>query len=201
MSEQNVDTTQRQIQEQKVKFHGGTGHWIGEVMKWGFLFFLVVVLVMVGIWVFGGENGQYTDLVVCFVVAAIALYFIYHLGQQQKYKTYRAMLDSHFHDVSPFLSIGDRATEGYIPYFIPQGDTVVEAVKDEPLRETLPMNAAPIRTLSQEREKVIQDYYEDGKTMQQIVDAMKHSSVFDAPSMHDVRKALGKTGKEKKEGE
>jgi hypothetical protein len=203
---ENVNSTQRQIQEQKTTVHGTThAHWIGECVKYGFFLALVIIGILLFLWVFGGDNGHYTVLGVLFVGSVIALYFLYHAGSQQYWKTKQAEMHSRFHDVSPLLTIGNRETEGYIPYYIPPFPERVsrETVKDEPHQENDSMivaeNAGPILTISQQREKRICEYYDEGKTMNEIVAMMAHSSIFDAPSLHDVRKALGKTGKEKKE--
>lgn len=201
MNEENINTTQRQIQEQKTSIKAGPGHWIGEVMKWGFLFFLLIVGIMVFLWVFGGDNGQYTDIGIWVVLAGTALWWIYHGSQWIKHKAEKAELDSHFHDVSPILSIGDRVTEGFTPFYVPQfpTDEVKEEFDEPPRVPEISQHAAPILTLSQQREKQIQTFYDEGKTMAEIVKIMKSSSIYDPPTMHDVRVALGKTGKENQE--
>lgn len=196
----DVNTTQRQIQEQKVRFNGGGTHWIGEAIKYGFLLLLLVVGIMVFLWVFGGDNGRNTDLGVGFVVAAAALWWLYHGSRWVKHKADKAEIDSHFHDVSDILTIGDTFTHDFTPFYVPQFQEVKEEYTEQD-SEPPDYNpyAKPILTMSQSREKQIQTYYEEGKTMQEIVKLMEHSAVFEPPSMYDVRKALGKTGKEKQD--
>lgn len=201
---EEVNTTQRQIQEQKVKFNGGGSSWISEAIKYGFLLLVLVVGIMVFLWVFGGQNGQYTDLGILFVAGAFTLWILYHTGAWFKYRSDKAELDRHFHDVSPILTVGDMYTHDFTPFYVPQFPEVQDNNEEYSTDDRTPeisQHAAPILTLSQQREKQILEYYDNGKTMNEIVAIMAHSSVFDAPSLHDVRKALGKTGKEKKENE
>lgn len=189
-------TKQRQIQEQQTTIRGGGiggggGQWVSSVIRAGLFLLFVTGFLLWRLWQ-SGFIGQAIDVLLAGIVSSCVLWYLYQWGKREGYKTRRVELETHFYS-HPQMVIGDYTTHEYKAFYVP---VVQEYIEAAPTPE-LPEYASTITTLSQNREKAIQDrYYGQNMSMADIVKEMKTSAMYDAPSMHDVRKALGKLGKE-----
>ena len=124
---ENIST---QRQEQKTIVRGTiNGSWVGECVKWGFIASFTLLLLGFILWLYGGIVGIATDVSFLLFAGCITSWFVRNAMLRDKYKTEQLEFHTHFFSHNQMV-IGDRTTEGYKLFFVPQGDNQVQ---DEPL--------------------------------------------------------------------
>jgi hypothetical protein len=163
--------------------------------------FCAVCLCVAGVllmWLFGDDSAKFLIVAVTLGLVAIAMglfvYWITHVVLLSTYERAQVKRAVHFHEFSPgSVVIGDETTQGYQNFSFPMASPIIDAslVKQEMEQpeETSPPPEYQFKSIDFVNAQIRKDKYENGLTMQQIVD--KYEDV----TMGTVRKALGKTGR------
>jgi multisubunit Na+/H+ antiporter MnhC subunit len=185
-------TINSQRQEQKTIVEGIASQQTGvsDVPRFIFMGILLAILVGIGVWKITSPDMHIILLSVLAVIIGVRLFMVshglYHELYVSHYERRKAKKESHFLLVGDMV-IGDETTQGYRLFHPLMGEVRQEF--EQPLSTTVEENIQPSFTSQEMVDEIIRREKFEGATMQQIV--QRHSDV----TMHDVRKALGKTGK------
>lgn len=170
------------------------GYWIKSVLYVGL--FLMAVTGLLGwlLWI-SGIIGMLICISVIVIASASILWWLAMNGATQYWKMKAARFASHFYS-HPSMVIGDYYTSQCTPFYIPLfPEKELPAPKND-YQEAIDRGGVVLLTNEQQREKSICDLREEGKTYKEIVEYMKHNPFYESITLHEVRKVLGKTGKE-----
>jgi hypothetical protein len=180
-------TINSQRQEQKTIVEGASQQTgVSDVPRFIFMGILLAILIGIGVWVLTSPSVHIIMISVLALIIGVRLFMtshgLYHELYVSHYVRSKAKKESHFLLIGEIV-VGDETTQGYRLFHPLMGE--VQQEFEQPTADNTNFTSQEMVDEIIKREKF------SGLTMQQIV--QRHSDI----TMYDVRKALGKTGKEK----